>query len=150
MLVLSRRVGEQLVIAGNIVLTVIEVRGDGVRLGIDAPLSVRVHRAEVLDAVRSANAEAAAADEGTEAALRGLLPTPPDEAVAVDETGRLHEAVAVDETEGHRGTGRPRETGAADETEGPRGTGRPRGADRSQRSAGRDEHAAPDLGPAAG
>ena len=73
MLVLSRRVGEQLVIAGDIVLTVIEVRGDGVRLGIDAPKSVRVHRAEVLDAVKSANAEAAAADEGTEAALRRLL-----------------------------------------------------------------------------
>ena len=74
MLVLSRRVGEQLVIAGDIVVTVIEVRGDGVRLGIDAPRSVRVHRAEVLDAVRSANAEAAAADEGTEAVLRRLIP----------------------------------------------------------------------------
>lgn len=73
MLVLSRRVGEQLVIAGDIVLTVIEVRGDGVRLGIDAPRSVRIHRAEVLDAVKSANAEAAAADEGTAAALRHLL-----------------------------------------------------------------------------
>jgi carbon storage regulator len=73
MLVLSRRVGEQLVIADDIVLTVIEVRGDGVRLGIDAPRSVRIHRVEVLDAVRSANAEAAAADEGTETALRRLL-----------------------------------------------------------------------------
>ena len=77
MLVLSRRVGEQLVIAGDIVLTVIEVRGDGVRLGIDAPRSVRIQRAEILEAVKSANAEAAAADEGTAAALRGLLPAPP-------------------------------------------------------------------------
>ena len=77
MLVLSRRVGEQLVIGGDIVLTVIEVRGDGVRLGIDAPRSVRIHRAEVLDAVRSANAEAAAADEGTATALRQLLTGPP-------------------------------------------------------------------------
>jgi carbon storage regulator len=86
MLVLSRRVGEQLVIAGDIVLTVIEVRGDGVRLGIDAPRSVRIHRAEVLDAVRSANAEAAAADEGTAAALRTLLPgtAAPDEAAPAD------------------------------------------------------------------
>jgi carbon storage regulator len=75
-LVLSRRLGEQLVIAGDIVVTVIEVRGDSVRLGIDAPRSVRVHRAEVLDAVRSANAEAAAADEATADALRGLLPAP--------------------------------------------------------------------------
>ena len=50
MLVLSRRVGERLVIGGDIVVTVIEVRSDGVRLGIDAPRSVRVHRAEVLEA----------------------------------------------------------------------------------------------------
>jgi carbon storage regulator len=73
-LVLSRRTGEQLVIGGDIVVTVIEVRGDGVRLGIDAPRSVRVHRAEVLDAVRAANAEAAGADDDTEAALRRLVP----------------------------------------------------------------------------
>lgn len=79
MLVLSRRVGERLVIAGDIVVTVIEVRGEGVRLGIDAPRDVRVHRAEVLDAVRSANAEAAAADEGTADALRGLVANPPAE-----------------------------------------------------------------------
>ncbi len=77
MLVLSRRVGEQLIIGDDIVLTVIEVRGDGVRLGIDAPRSVRVHRPEVLDAVRSANTEAAAADEGTVAVLRRLLPAGP-------------------------------------------------------------------------
>lgn len=80
MLVLSRRVGERLVIAGDIVVTVIEVRGEGVRLGIDAPRSVRVHRAEVLEAVRSANAEAAAADDTTQAALLRLAPGAPGEA----------------------------------------------------------------------
>ena len=45
MLVLSRRVGERLMIGDDIVVTVIEVRGDGVRLWIDAPREVRVHRA---------------------------------------------------------------------------------------------------------
>lgn len=85
MLVLSRRVGEQLVIADDIVLTVIEVRGDGVRLGIDAPRSVRIHRAEILDAVRSENAGAAAADEGTAAALRGLLAAPSSGDVPADD-----------------------------------------------------------------
>jgi len=84
-LVLSRRVGERLLIAGDIVVTVIEVRGDGVRLGIDAPKDVRVHRAEVLEAVRSANAEAAAADEGTADAVRGLLAPAAAEAPAAVE-----------------------------------------------------------------
>lgn len=78
MLVLSRRVGERLVIGDGIVLTVIEVRGDGVRLGIDAPRDVRVHRAEVLEAVQAANAESAATDEAevaaTADALRHLVP----------------------------------------------------------------------------
>lgn len=77
MLVLSRRVGERLVIGGDIVVTVIEVRSDGVRLGIDAPRSVRVHRAEVLEAIGSANEEAVAADAGTEAALRRIIAAPP-------------------------------------------------------------------------
>ncbi len=73
MLVLSRRVGERLVIGDDIVVTVIEVRSDGVRIGIDAPRDVRVHRAEVLDALRAANAEAVAADDATAADLRRLV-----------------------------------------------------------------------------
>lgn len=76
MLVLSRRVGERLVIGGDIVVTVIEVRSDGVRLGIDAPRSVRVHRAEVLEAIQSENEQAVAADDGTEAALRRIIAAP--------------------------------------------------------------------------
>lgn len=45
MLVLGRRVGEKILINDNIVVTVIEVRGDGrVRLGFDAPMSVRIVR----------------------------------------------------------------------------------------------------------
>ncbi|MEV7972408.1 carbon storage regulator CsrA [Cellulomonas sp. NPDC089187] len=75
MLVLSRRVGERLVIGDDIVVTVIEVRGDGVRLGIDAPRSVAVHRAEVLEAVTAANEAAASTAEDDSAAesLRSLL-----------------------------------------------------------------------------
>ena len=52
MLVLSRRVGESVVIGdapGQITVTVLEVRGDVVRVGIDAPRSVSVHRAELLE-----------------------------------------------------------------------------------------------------
>jgi len=72
MLVLSRRVGERLLIGDDIVITVIEVRSDGVRIGIDAPREISVNRAEVLEAVTAANVEATAADEGAVDALRRL------------------------------------------------------------------------------
>ena len=52
MLVLSRKRDERIVIGDNIVITVVEVRGDKVRLGIEAPSEVPVHRQEVLDAMR--------------------------------------------------------------------------------------------------
>jgi carbon storage regulator len=54
MLVLSRKRDERIVIGDNIVITVVEVRGDKVRLGIEAPSEVPVHRQEVLDAMRRA------------------------------------------------------------------------------------------------
>ncbi len=81
MLVLSRRVGERLVIGDDIVITIIDVRSDGVRIGIDAPRNVRVNRAEVLEAVTNANLEAArSADDAAEEALKALRPpTPPTE-----------------------------------------------------------------------
>ena len=62
MLVLSRRKDERIVIGGSIVITVIEVKGDKVRLGIEAPKEVSVHRQEVHAAIaeeqRLAEAEA--------------------------------------------------------------------------------------------
>lgn len=74
MLVLSRRVGERLMIGDDVVVTVLEVRSDGVRLGIDAPRSVAVNRAEVLEAVQASNVEATTADDATVDALRRLMP----------------------------------------------------------------------------
>lgn len=47
MLVLSRKKNEQIVINDNIIITVVEVRGDKVRIGIDAPKEIPVHRHEV-------------------------------------------------------------------------------------------------------
>jgi carbon storage regulator len=49
MLVLTRRVGEEIVIDGNIHVVVVSVNGDKIRLGIDAPASVTVDRKEVHD-----------------------------------------------------------------------------------------------------
>lgn len=51
MLVLSRKKNESIVINSNITVTVVEIRGDKVRLGIVAPKEVPVHRQEVFDAI---------------------------------------------------------------------------------------------------
>lgn len=52
MLVLSRKKNESIVINENIVITVIEIRGDKVRLGIQAPRDVSIHRSEVYEAIQ--------------------------------------------------------------------------------------------------
>lgn len=52
MLVLSRHRDESIVINDNIVITVVDIRGDKVRIGIEAPSSVPVHRREIYDAIR--------------------------------------------------------------------------------------------------
>ncbi|TWU66477.1 carbon storage regulator [Crateriforma conspicua] len=51
MLVLSRKKDERIVIGGCIVVTIVDIRGDKVRLGIEAPRHVPVHRKEVQDAI---------------------------------------------------------------------------------------------------
>ncbi len=59
MLILSRRLNEKVVIGDGIVLSIIEIRGDQVRLGIDAPKEVKVFRQEVYDAIQEENRRAA-------------------------------------------------------------------------------------------
>jgi len=75
-LVLTRRVNESIMIGHEIVVTVLEVRGDQVRLGIKAPRSVDVHREEVFTELHRANREAAAAD-GKVPEVDEALPTAP-------------------------------------------------------------------------
>jgi len=52
MLVLSRQRDESIIIGDNIVITVVDIRGDKVRLGIEAPKEVPVHRQEVYEAIQ--------------------------------------------------------------------------------------------------
>lgn len=61
MLVLTRRPGQSIVIGNDIVVTVLEVRGDQVRVGVSAPRSVSVHREEVYRQITAENRAAAAA-----------------------------------------------------------------------------------------
>ncbi|HTV10790.1 MAG TPA: carbon storage regulator CsrA [Acidimicrobiales bacterium] len=59
MLVLTRHVHQSIVIGHDVVVTVLEVRGDQVRLGITAPKDIQVHREEVFAALSAANRQAA-------------------------------------------------------------------------------------------
>lgn len=58
MLVLSRKLGEKIVIGHDVVVTVLEVRKDTVKLGVDAPRAVTVHRMEIYEEICRANQEA--------------------------------------------------------------------------------------------
>jgi len=72
-LVLTRRPGESVMVGDDVVITVLEVRGDVVRLGIRAPRSVPVHREEVFLELRAANQEAASPSEDAVEALSRLI-----------------------------------------------------------------------------
>lgn len=60
MLVLSRQKEESIMIGDNIEITVVDVRGDKVRLGISAPKEISVHRREIFDAIQKEKAEKSA------------------------------------------------------------------------------------------
>ncbi len=71
MLALSRKKDEAIVINNNIEITIIEVKGDQVKLGISAPKSVPVYRKEIYAQIQEANKEAA--DVNTAELLKGLF-----------------------------------------------------------------------------
>jgi len=84
MLVLTRKPGERILIGDNIVVTILDSRGDGVRIGIDAPRGISIQREEVLKAVADANIAAAEARpddaERIKAALGIVPPAAPSDA----------------------------------------------------------------------
>lgn len=79
MLILTRKVNERIVIGDDIEVSVVEIRGDQVKLGIVAPRSVKVHRREVFDHIQAENREAALGSGGDLSGLSGLVdPGEPD------------------------------------------------------------------------
>ncbi|HUI06989.1 MAG TPA: carbon storage regulator CsrA [Verrucomicrobiae bacterium] len=60
MLILSRNVGQSIVVDGRIVVRIMRLEGDTVKLGIEAPPEVPVHRQEIYDEIRGSNREAIA------------------------------------------------------------------------------------------
>ncbi|MFZ4583696.1 MAG: carbon storage regulator CsrA [Acidimicrobiia bacterium] len=79
MLVLTRRANQSIMIGNDIVVTVLEVRGDQVRLGIKAPREVDVHREEVFAALQAANRQAASPSEEAMRNLGKIAPPKPKE-----------------------------------------------------------------------
>ncbi len=75
MLVLSRQRDESIIIGDNVQITVVDIRGDKVRLGIEAPAEISVHRKEVFDAIQRENRRAAGlSTEDLAAPLPGPVP----------------------------------------------------------------------------
>ena len=74
MLVLSRQRDETIMIGDDVELTIVDIRGDKVRVGISAPSSVSVHRKEVYEAIRKENEQAAAFQGDLEAFRSGAFP----------------------------------------------------------------------------
>ena len=72
MLVLSRRKDETIMIGDEVEITIVDVRGDTVRLGIKAPRSVSVHRKEIYDAIQAENIAAAKGSAPDQSAVGGL------------------------------------------------------------------------------
>lgn len=77
MLVLSRQRNQSIIIGDNIIITVVDIRGDKVRLGIEAPSEIPVHRKEVYDAIKRENLRAAQLDPADTHPLTGEKPPEP-------------------------------------------------------------------------
>ena len=84
MLVLTRKPDERILIGDDIVITVLDIRGDGVRIGIDAPRGVRIQREEVVRAVSEANIAAADTTPDAEERIKAALGLTPAAAVDTD------------------------------------------------------------------
>jgi carbon storage regulator len=88
MLVLTRRAGESIVIGNDVTVTVLEVRGDQIRLGIDAPRDVQIHREEIYVQVQQENRGAVASAARAADLLRGARPRPAGSAPQNDPSNR--------------------------------------------------------------
>lgn len=69
MLILSRKIDEKIKIGDDITITLIDVHGDQVKIGVEAPKSVKVFRQEVFDAIQKENKAAVAPENGNNVAI---------------------------------------------------------------------------------
>ena len=76
MLILARRIGESIMIGDQVEISVVDIKGDQVKLGIKAPNEVKVYRREVYAAIQAENRAAAAASPGALPVIGDLLKPP--------------------------------------------------------------------------
>jgi carbon storage regulator len=74
MLILARRINESIMVGDQVEISVVDIKGDQVKLGINAPRSVKVYRREVYRAIQEENVAAAGAAPDALPRLDGLLP----------------------------------------------------------------------------
>ena len=91
MLVLSRHRDETIMIGDDIELTVVDIRGDKVRLGIKAPSRIAVHRKEVYDAIRRENEQASSMSGGDFNSIRREVPPGQSSHISASNAARLAE-----------------------------------------------------------
>ncbi len=90
MLVLSRQRDESIMIGDNVEITIVDVRGDKVRLGITAPKDIPVHRREIYDAIQREKAEKAAQEGGNGQVAPTAEATPADASVEAKKSEKEH------------------------------------------------------------
>ena len=73
MLVLSRKKDEVIIVGDDIEITLVDIRGDQVKIGVSAPRSVSIHRKEIYDAIQQENKAAAQATKQSVASLAEVL-----------------------------------------------------------------------------
>ncbi|MVP01549.1 carbon storage regulator CsrA [Paenibacillus lutrae] len=78
MLILSRLKGEKIMIGQDIVLTILDVAGDQVRIGIDAPKDISIYREEIYKAIQAENKAAVRLDGDAKSLLQKILSSQDD------------------------------------------------------------------------
>jgi carbon storage regulator len=96
MLVLSRKVGQNIIIGEGIEVTIVELRGDQVRLGIEAPRDVPINRKEILGRIRSPE-RSPPADEAPSPACLACAPAPPESNGVSDGVSLLERSVPTND-----------------------------------------------------